>query len=47
MARARESYAHAAAANYSRLQFRLRNYVQKYFAVARLATDRLSVEGVP
>jgi hypothetical protein len=47
MARARESHTHAAAANYSRLQFQRRNYVQKYFSVARLATDRLSVEGAP
>jgi methylglutaconyl-CoA hydratase len=47
MARARESYTHAAAANYSRLQFQRRNYVRKYFSVARPATDPLSVEGAP
>jgi hypothetical protein len=47
MARARESHTHAAAANYSRLQLQRRNYVQKHFIVARLATDRLSVKGAP
>jgi len=47
MARARESHPHAAAANYSWLQFQRGNYVQQYFSVARLAADRLSVEGAP
>jgi len=29
------------------LQLQRRNYVQKHFSGARLATDRLSVEGAP